>query len=363
MPSGNRSFGAEISGNRKFNHEFTPEQRAAIMAELHAGKSQREVADNFSTTQGTISKTKRRWEQHHNLASQPRKGRPKKLTPLQLIRINSYINRHREITWNDVLCELELDVSIRTLKRRLQSNWRRKWRSKRRIELSEEDAKARLEHCTFWLRHLYDYIRICFSDEVTVQNAPNNPDGWVFRRPDEKYRKDLVNVQSHGKACQSIMFWAGISGSKRTYIIPMMRDITSEKGGYSSWSYRKALTEGLLPFIDEFGDFQQDNARVHIAKASKDWLLLHGIIPIKWPAHSPDLNPIEHIWKALKAKLRRIHPEFIRLGKSEAHRKLLIKWIQEAWQALPDRLILKLTTSAANRLRACKRARGWYTEY
>jgi hypothetical protein len=75
----------------------------------------------------------------------------------------------------------------------------------------------------------------------------------------------------------------------------MMRDITSEKGGYSSWFYLKALIEGLLPFIDEFSDFQQDNTRVHIAKASKDWLLLHGIIPIKWPAYSPDLNPIEHI--------------------------------------------------------------------
>lgn len=159
------------------------------------------------------------------------------------------------------------------------------------------------------------------------------------------------------------MFWGGIAGSKRTYLIPMTRDKTAKKGGYSSWSYRKALTEGLLPFIDEFGDFQQDNARVHVAKASMDWLLLHGLIPIKWPAHSPDLNPIEHIWKALKAKLRRIHPEFIRLGKSEAHRKLLIKWIQEAWEALPDRLILKLTTSAAKRLRACKRARGWYTKY
>jgi hypothetical protein len=143
----------------------------------------------------------------------------------------------------------------------------------------------------------------------------------------------------------------------------MTRDKTSNKGGYSSWSYRKALTEGLLPFIDEFIDFQQDNARVHIAKATRDRLLLHGIIPINWPAHSPDLNPIEHIWKTLKAKLRRIYPEYIRLGKSEAPRKLLIKWIHEAWEALPDRLILKLTTSAANRLRACKRAHGWYTKY
>jgi hypothetical protein len=79
--------------------------------------------------------------------------------------------------------------------------------------------------------------------------------------------------------------------------------------------------------------------------------------------HTPDLNPIEHIWKALKAKLRRIHPEYTTLRKNEADRKLLIKWIQEAWDALPERLIEKLTKSTINRLKACRRARGWYTKY
>jgi transposase len=163
MTSGNSSFGSEISADREFNHEFTPEQRAAIMTELRAGISQRQVAEHFNTTQGTISKTKQRWEQHHKLGSQPRKGRPKKLTPLQIVRINSFINRHRHMSWNDVLLELELEVSIRTLKRRLQSHWRRKWRSNRRIQLSEEDAKERLEHCRFWLRHLNEYIRVSQS--------------------------------------------------------------------------------------------------------------------------------------------------------------------------------------------------------
>ena len=159
------------------------------------------------------------------------------------------------------------------------------------------------------------------------------------------------------------MMWRGIAGGRRTHIIAMTRDQLAKRKGYSSWSYRKALTEGLLPFLDNFELFQQDNARIHTAKASMDWLLLHGIRPIHWPAHSPDLNPIEHIWKALKAKLRRLYPQFVRLQSSKADRKLLIKWIQEAWEALPDHLILKLTTSARNRLRACIRARGWYTKY
>lgn len=249
------------------------------------------------------------------------------------------------------------------LRRRLERYWRRKWRSKKRIKLLKDDAKARLQHARFWIRRIDEYILICFTDEVTVSNAPNNPDGWIFRRPDEKYRTDLVNVQQHVKPTISLMFWGGIAQDKQSYLIPMTRDKTAKKGGYSSWSYRKALTEGLLPFLDEFDLFQQDNARVHTAKPSIDWLLLHGIKPINWPSHSPDLNPIEHVWKALKAKLRRMHPEFIRLKNNKADRAQLIRWLQEAWAALPPHLILKLTTSVKNRLRAVIRAQGWYTKY
>jgi hypothetical protein len=87
------------------------------------------------------------------------------------------------------------------------------------------------------------------------------------------------------------------------------------------------------------------------------------MILINWPAYSPGLNTIEHIWKLLKVRLRKLHPEYIKLKKNEADQKKLIEWIKEAWAALPDWLILKLTTSAANRLRACKRTHSWYIKY
>jgi hypothetical protein len=66
---------------------------------------------------------------------------------------------------------------------------------------------------------------------------------------------------------------------------------------------------------------------MHIVQALMDWLLLYGIILIKWPVYSPDLNLIEYIWKAFKAKLRRIYLEYITLKKNKANRKLLIRWI------------------------------------
>ncbi|GFX30934.1 transposable element Tcb1 transposase [Trichonephila clavipes] len=43
--------------------------------------------------------------------------------------------------------------------------------------------------------------------------------------------------------------------------------------------------------------FQQDNARYHMARVSQDYLRTVTILP--WPARSPDLPPIEHIWDPL----------------------------------------------------------------
>jgi hypothetical protein len=47
-----------------------------------------------------------------------------------------------------------------------------------------------------------------------------------------------------------------------------------------------------------------------------------------------------------------MHPEFIKLKNNKADRAKLIRWLQEAWAALPPYLILKLMTSVKIRLRA-----------
>ena len=69
----------------------------------------------------------------------------------------------------------------------------------------------------------------------------------------------------------------------------------------------------MLPAADQlYGDadftFQQDLAPAHSAKTTSTWFKDHGIRVLDWPANSPDLNPIENLWRIVKRKMQYARP-------------------------------------------------------
>lgn len=159
------------------------------------------------------------------------------------------------------------------------------------------------------------------------------------------------------------MVWAAIHRDEKSDLIVMERDSAARRNGFTARSYQRALEEGLLPFYNGTRRFQQDNARIHNFGGTPEWLQIHGIEYIDWPPHSPDLNPIEHIWRFLKDKLVSLFPELRDLDNNEASRAQLRAALQVAWREIPQDLIRRLIDSIPRRLQAVIRARGYYTKY
>ena len=126
----------------------------------------------------------------------------------------------------------------------------------------------------------------------------------------------------------------------------------------------------LLPVIQRmeevYGEavFVQDGARAHTAHSIKDWLRNHNIVVEDWPPYSPDLNPIEQVWKRLKELLQKYHPYIANMaGGADAVRAKLVEVLPEMWNLIPQELLRKLVESMPRRIKAVIAAKGWYTKY
>ena len=159
------------------------------------------------------------------------------------------------------------------------------------------------------------------------------------------------------------MIYAAFWYDGHSELIVMERDILAQREGYSAQSYIWALEEGLIPICEPLDIYQMDNTLIHTSNFVKEWLETHSVWTLDFPLYSPNLNPIEHLWLALKRKILELHPELEQMGQSKEDLERLIEACKEAWLALDQSLMRHLIDSMDRRLEAVKKAHGWQTKY
>ena len=147
------------------------------------------------------------------------------------------------------------------------------------------------------------------------------------------------------------MVWGGIMGRRETNVIVVQGNLNAQ--GYIN----QILQPEAVPFLQRHGPaiLMHDNARLHVARIYQQILNRNNVNILTWPAVSPGMNPIEHIWDYLGRKVR---------ARGNVHnlRDLENALIQE-WNNITNVIIRRYVRSMRGRLAACIISRGGYTRY
>ncbi|UYV83652.1 hypothetical protein LAZ67_23001896 [Cordylochernes scorpioides] len=197
------------------------------------------------------------------------------------------------------------------------------------------------------------WANVLFSDKSRFSLNTDSRRVFIWREPGTRYHPSNIREIDSFRG-GSLLVWAGISSSRRTPL-----HIFSG-GTLTAQRYRDEILEPYLrPYRDQIGHnliFMDDNARPNRARLVNEYLQSENIRRMDWPARSPDLNPIEHVWDALGRRIGARHPSPRTLV--ELRTALL-----EEWGLLPLDLLQSLVNSMRAHCETLIAVRGDHTPY
>ncbi|GFT88535.1 transposable element Tcb2 transposase [Trichonephila clavipes] len=308
--------GQEIANNQSVRRHLDAFTRGRIIGKLEEGRSVTSVAAEFRIAHSIVS---RLWRQFQTTGTAIRgfsSGRPRGTTPADDRYIVLQAKRNRRQTAGEIARHTTQatgrPISRFTVARRLHGG----------------------DESRFSLRS--DFYRILIWRERGSRNHPSN----------------IIERDRYGG--RGVLVWGGIMLGSRT-------DLHIFNAG--SVNGTRYCNEILLPYVLLFRGamglqflFMDDNIPCHRTVAAEQLLESEDIERMDWPARSPDLNPIEHVWDFLGRRLaaRTLPPVTI---------QELRLVLQDEWAAMPQQLIDTLILSMGRRCETCLAVRGDHISY
>ena len=299
---------------------------------LARGDNASNVSRAFGCHRNTI-RLRQRFQQTVGVADQCRPGRPR-VTNLQTDNV---------ITLTHLRCRFQTATS-----------------SARQYGISKQTVFRRLRQARQPIQPRRPYVgqvltarhwaRVLFSDESRLNLTHHDGRIRAFRRRGERFADNCL-IERYWFGGGSVMVWGGIMGRRKTNLIIVQGNLNAQ--GYIN----QILQPETVPFLQRHGPaiLMHDNARPHVARTCQQFINKNNVNVLPWPAVSPDMNPIEHIWDYLGRKVRA-------RGNIHNLRDLENTLIQE-WNNIPNVVIRRYVRSMRGRLAACINSWGGHTRY
>jgi transposase len=336
--------------------ELTAFERGEIVGAWRMGNNKKvEISSTLGYNYTTVVDVIKKYEEDNITVPLPRPGRPPLLKDRDVRQLTRIRKKDRSATLEEITEDfaegLTISVSKDTVKRTLHSEGYYGRIAKKKPLVSETNRKKRLAWCRLTKNWSHEWNKVIFSDESRIELFSNDYQRIAWRRPDEKYKIECL--QPTVKKSDGIMVWGCFCRDRLGPLVVIDGRITGER-------YKALLEEYLLPFMNELGaadyTFQDDNAAAHTANVVKRWKEENLPKVLAWPAQSPDLNPIEHLWAELKSSVRARKPR----PKNKRELEVVVK---EEWLKIQPSKIEKLIDSMPRRVEAVIDNKGNPTKY
>lgn len=239
------------------------------------------------------------------------------------------------------LKQLGVDVSLSTIQRAAKSS-NLQYRKCRKVPpLTKAHRRRRLQWAKEMLNNPPDWRQVIFTDEKKWSVC--GPDGST-RAWCHKYASQLT--RSYARRLQGVVVWGGISVAHQIQLLKVPRKMNSA-------AYCKILRDGLPK--ERGVTILQDNAPVHVSRATRMELDRMGVRVVQLPPNSPDLNPIENVWGILTARVYAAQPFYTNV-------ESLLAAVRQEWDILLNDapLLQRLSSSMTTRCKEVVKLRGGF---